>query len=105
MTLFINSKTLDLEKQPEKEREGGNLKHENKHVQEAGKRNEEDDDDTTRNPAEVTMNGNDRKLFPILSYLVAISLAGASVNVTMSSSCFSCHHHLISCHHVISYMP
>ena len=48
------------------------------------KRNEEDDDDTTRNPAEVTINGNERKLFPILSYLVAISLAGVSVNVTMS---------------------
>ena len=42
--LFINSKTLELEKQPEMEREGGKFKHENKHGQEAGKENEEDQD-------------------------------------------------------------
>ena len=55
VTLFINSNTLDLEKQPEKERVGGNFKPENKHGQEAVKKNEEDDNDTTRNPAEVTI--------------------------------------------------
>ena len=75
--LFINSKTLELEKQPEKEREGGNF-NENKHGQEAGKDSQEDQDGS--NPAEVTMNGNDLKLFCVLSYLVAISLVGVSVN-------------------------
>ena len=78
--LFINSKTLELEKQPGKDRKDGNF-NENKHGQEAGEDSQEDHDGS--NPAEVTMNGNDRKLFPILSYLVAISLAGVSVNVTM----------------------
>ena len=41
--LFINSKTLELEKQPGKDRKDGNF-NENKHGQEAGKENEEDQD-------------------------------------------------------------
>ena len=76
--LFINSKTLELEKQPEKDRKDENFRHENKHGQEAGKDSQEDHDGS--NAAEVTMNGNDLKLFCVLSYLLAISLVGVSVN-------------------------
>ena len=73
--LFFNSKTLELEKQPEKDREDGNF-NENKHGQEARKDSQEDHDGS--NPAEVTMNGNELKLFCVLGYLVAISLVGVS---------------------------
>ena len=97
-TLCYSSSTAkprSWKKQPEKGREDGNFRHENKHGQEAGKDSQEDHDGS--NPTEVTMNGNDLKLFCVLSYLVAISLVGVSVN--QCDHAISCPHHVLSCHH------
>ena len=83
--LFINAKTLELEKQPENEKEDGSedFKPSNKQEQEAEKEEKGDDNDKS-DPDEDT-NGMDEK-FPILVFSLFTSLAFALVGVSFNKN-------------------
>ena len=88
--LFINTKTLELEKQPKNDKEDGyqDIEPENIQEQEANKKDKTDDSEAS-DPAEHT-DGKDDEIrmarpLPILSYMLvftglAIALVGVSFN-------------------------
>jgi len=92
--LFINTKTLQLEKQPEIVNVDG---YENNQEREDDKKDEEDSSDAS-NPSEGTNGKNESRIqakfpLPILSYILiftglAISLPGAFLGINKPAHCY-----------------